>query len=309
MTLAQGIAEAWRARKRSVEVDGVALAYVDDGPPDGPAVVLLHGNPTSSFLWRDVVPPLVRAGYRCVAPDLVGMGDSAPLPDSGPDRYGLFEHARYLDGFLDALVAEGPVALVVHDWGSALGFSWARRHPDRVAAIAYTEAIVRPVSWSEWPEAAAGIFRALRSDKGEDLVLERNAFVERILPASVLDPLPEEVLDEYRRPFLEAGERRRPMLTWPRQIPLDGEPADVTAEVQAYADWLATAPVPKLLLDADPGSILVGAQRDTCLAWPHQEVVRVRGSHFVQEDSGAELGAAIAAWLPRVAGRSRPAAG
>lgn len=287
-------ADRWRASKRRVDVLGREMAYVDEG--EGWPIVLLHGNPTSSFLWRDVVAHLETLG-RCIVPDLIGMGDSAKLPGSGPGSYRFVEHRRYLDALLERLGVTAEVTLVVHDWGSALGFDWANRHRGAVRAIAYTEAIVRPLRWDEWPEAATGIFRGLRGQAGEDLVLERNVFVERILPASVVRPLPPEVLDEYRRPFLEPGEGRRPTLTWPREIPLDGEPVDVTAVVAEYADWLATAPVPKLFVNAEPGSILVGDPRESCRSWPNQREVTVTASHFVPEDAGDRMGEALADWL------------
>jgi haloalkane dehalogenase len=287
---------SWQERKRRLDVgDGLKIAYVEEG--DGPTVVLLHGNPTSSYLWRKVIPPIAAAGHRCVAPDLIGMGDSDQLPDSGPDRYTFSEHCLYLEAFLDAVVPDDGVALVLHDWGSGLGFDWAHRHPERVTGIAYMEALVRPVSWDEWPESARGIFQAMRSEKGEELVLERNVFVERILPASVLGDLDDEVMAEYRRPYLEPGESRRPTLTWPRQIPIDGEPEDVHAVVEYYADWLTRTAIPKLFVNAEPGSILVGAQREFCRTWPNQQEVTVPGVHFVQEDSGPEIGTAVAGWL------------
>ena len=287
---------SWQERKRRLDVgDGLEMAYVEEG--DGPTVVLLHGNPTSSYLWRKVIPPIAAAGHRCVAPDLIGMGDSDQLPDSGPDRYTFSEHCLYLEAFLDAVVPDDGVALVLHDWGSGLGFDWAHRHPERVTGIAYMEALVRPVSWDEWPESARGIFQAMRSEKGEELVLERNVFVERILPASVLGDLDDEVMAEYRRPYLEPGESRRPTLTWPRQIPIDGEPEDVHAVVEYYADWLTRTAIPKLFVNAEPGSILVGAQREFCRTWPNQQEVTVPGVHFVQEDSGPEIGTAVAGWL------------
>jgi haloalkane dehalogenase len=234
---------------------------------------------------------------RCIAPDLVGMGDSDPLPDSGPGRYRFVDHRDCLDGLLDALDVRRDVTFVVHDWGSALGFDWANRHRDAVAGLAYMEAIVRPLTWDEWPEAARRVFRGFRSEAGESMVLERNVFVESVLPHSILRPLTDEEMAEYRRPFLEPGERRRPTLTWPREIPIDGEPADVTAIVEDYAGWLRTSPVPKLFIDADPGVILTGAQREFCRTWPTQTEVTVRGSHFVQEDSPDEIGQAIADWL------------
>jgi len=285
--------------KRSADVLGSRMAYADLG--EGPLTfLLLHGNPTSSNLWRGVVPHLTPHG-RCVAPDLIGMGDSAKLPDSGPDRYTFAEHRRYLDALLEQLDLGDRVVLVVHDWGSALGFDWARRNPDRVAGIAYMEAIVRPLTWKEWPEAARNAFQRMRSAEGEELVLEGNFFVERILPSSVLRDLSEEEMEEYRRPFAEPGEGRRPTLTWPRQIPIEGEPADVVAIAEEYARWLAASDVPKLFVNADPGAILTGAQRETCRAWPNQTEVTVPGLHFIQEDSPAEIGQAIADWSQRLA--------
>ena len=284
--------------KKFLDVLGHRMAYVEAG--EGRPVVLLHGNPTSSFLWRDVIPHLAPLG-RCLAPDLIGMGDSDKLEPSGPDRYTFAEHRRFLDALLAGLGVTGDVTFVVHDWGSALGFDWARRHPEAVRGIAYMEAIVRPVTWADWPDVARKVFQAMRSPAGEELVLEKNIFVERILPGSVLRPLPEEVLAEYRRPFAEAGEGRRPTLTWPRQIPIEGEPADVVALVEAYGSWLADNPeLAKLFVNAEPGSILVGAAREFCRRWPNQTEVTVPGSHFVQEDSGPEIGEAVAAWLEKL---------
>jgi haloalkane dehalogenase len=277
--------------RRRIDVLDTAIAYVDTGA--GPPVVFLHGNPTSSYLWRNVIP-LVEPEGRCLAPDLVGMGDSGKAP-AGSYRFA--DHARYLDAWFEALGLTRDVTLVVHDWGSALGFHWARRHPDRVRALVYMEAIVRPVSWGEWPETARKIFQAMRTPAGEEMILERNVFVERILPASVLRGLTEAEMTVYRRPYLEPGESRRPTLTWPREIPIDGEPADVVAIVDGYARWLATSDRPKLFINADPGVILVGAQRESCRAWPNQRQVTVKGSHFLQEDSPAQIGEAIAAFL------------
>jgi haloalkane dehalogenase len=266
------------------------MAYVDLGR--GRPVVFLHGNPTSSYLWRHVIP-LVEPVARCLAPDLIGMGRSAPAPAGG---YRFVDHARYLDAWFAAL-GLADVVLVMHDWGSALGFHWARRHPDRVRGLVYMEAIVRPLTWAEWPDRARGIFQALRSPAGEALVLDKNVFVERILPASILRRLTDEEMEAYREPWREPGERRRPMLQWPREIPLDGEPADVAAIVEDYAGWLASAPVPKLFVNAEPGSILVGAQREFCRRWPNQREVTVRGLHFVQEDAPAEIGRAVAEFV------------
>jgi haloalkane dehalogenase len=277
-------------RRRAPVLD-TEMAYVDTGR--GEPVVFLHGNPTSSYLWRNVIPH-VAGEARCLAPDLVGMGDSGKAPGGS---YRFADHARYLDAWFDRLGLDRSVTLVMHDWGSALGFHWARRHPERVRALVYMEALVRPVTWQEWPEAARRVFQAMRSPAGEEMVLQKNVFVERILPASVLRGLTEEEMAVYRRPYLEPGESRRPTLTWPREIPIDGEPADVAAIVDGYARWLAASDVPKLFVNADPGVILTGAQREFCRRWPNQEEVTVRGSHFVQEDSPAEIGQAIAAFL------------
>jgi len=269
------------------------MAYVEVGT--GSPIVLLHGNPTSSYLWRNVIPHLADQG-RCIAPDLIGMGDSDKLEPSGPDRYRFVEHREYLDALLDALGVRDDVTLVVHDWGSALGFDWARRHAEGVRGIAYMEAIVQPVTWAEWPEAARGIFQGFRSPAGEEMVLERNLFIEAVLPGSILRRLTEAEMAEYRRPFATAGEGRRPMLTWPRQIPIEGEPADVVEIVRAYGAWLAQSPIPKLFVNAEPGAILIGAQRAFCRTWPNQHEVTVPGAHFIQEDSADAIGAAIADW-------------
>lgn len=280
--------------KQYVTVAGRELAYHDVG--SGDSVVFLHGNPTSSYLWRNIIP-YVSPLARCVAPDLVGHGDSDHLDDVDADSYSFVEHRSYLDGLLDQLDLGDNITLVVHDWGSALGFDWANRNRDRVSGIVYMEAIVRTVTWQEWPESARNIFQALRSPAGEELVLTKNLFVERILPASVLRSMDAAEMDEYRRPYVAEGETRRPTLTWPRQIPIEGEPADVVEIVQSYADWLSTSEVRKLFINADPGSILTGAQREFARSWPNQTEVTVPGLHFIQEDSPSEIGAAIASWL------------
>jgi haloalkane dehalogenase len=275
-------------------VNGKQMAYHDVGAGD--TVLFLHGNPTSSYLWRDIVPH-VSDQARCIVPDLIGQGDSDKLDDPGPGSYTFVEHREYLDGLLDQLDIGDNVTLVIHDWGSALGFDWANRHRDRVAGICYMEAIVRPVTWDEWPEGATDIFKAMRSAAGEEMVLTKNLFVEAILPASIIRKLSDAEMDEYRRPFAEAGEGRRPTLTWPRQIPLEGEPPDVVEIVQSYADWLSTSDVPKLFINAEPGTILTGAQREFARAWPNQTEITVAGIHFIQEDSADEIGEALADWL------------
>ena len=280
--------------KQYKTVDGKRMAYHEVG--EGDPVVFLHGNPTSSYLWRDVVPH-VSARARCIVPDLIGQGDSDKLDDPGPGSYTFVEHRDYLDGLLDQLDLGDRVTLVVHNWGSGLGFDWANRHRERVAGIAYMEAVVRPVTWEEWPESARKIFQGFRSDAGEAMVLEKNLFVEAVLPASIMRTLSEEEMAEYRRPFTAAGEDRRPTLTWPRQIPIEGEPADVHEIVQSYADWLSTSRVPKLFINGDPGTILIGDQREFARTWPNQTEVTVPGLHFLQEDSPHEIGEAIAEWL------------
>lgn len=279
--------------KKTIAVKGKTMAYVEMG--EGDPIVFQHGNPTSSYLWRNIMPRLKDQG-RCIALDLIGMGDSDKLDDSGPDRYGLLEHREYFDAALDALGVKDRVTLVLHDWGTALGFDWANRHRDSVMGIAHMEGIVMPVTWDDWPEAARGIFQGLRSEAGEEMILEKNVFVERVLPGSVIRKLSEEEMAVYRRPFVNAGEERRPTLSWPRQIPVDGKPPEVVELVEDYANWLRESGVPKLFINADPGAILIGRQRDFCRSWPNQEEVTVAGSHFIQEDSPEEIAEAIANW-------------
>lgn len=280
--------------KRFIEVDGRRMAYVEMG--EGSPIVFQHGNPTSSYLWRNVMPMLAHRG-RCVALDLIGMGDSDKLIDPGPGSYTYVEQRQYFDKALAALGVGDDVVLIVHDWGSALGFDWAQRHPQSVRGICYMEAIVRPITWDEFPDRSRGIFQGFRSEAGEGMVLENNLFVERVLPGSVLRELSEEEMSVYRRPFTEPGEGRRPTLTWPRQIPIEGEPEDVTDIVETYAEWLEKSQIPKLFINAEPGALLTGAQREFCRRWPNQHEVTVRGSHFIQEDSPTEIGTAINAWL------------
>lgn len=280
--------------KSFVEVKGKRMAYVEMG--EGDPVVFLHGNPTSSYLWRNIMPH-VAGQARCLAPDLIGMGDSDKLDDPGPGSYRFVEHRDYLDGFLDAVGLGGNAVFVIHDWGSALGFDWGNRHRDRTRGFCYMEALVRPVTWEEWPEAAKAVFQGFRSPAGEGMVLEKNVFVERVLPGSILRKISEEEMAVYRRPFAAPGEDRRPTLTWPREIPISGEPADVVGIVRAYSEWLASSDVAKLFIDAEPGAILTGPQREFCLGWPNQTVAKVKGSHFIQEDSPDEIGKALSDWL------------
>jgi haloalkane dehalogenase len=281
--------------KKFVTVDGKRMAYVELGDGE-PVFLFLHGNPTSSYLWRNVMPEVVGLG-RCVALDLIGMGDSDKLEHPGPDTYRFATHRDFLWGFIDAAIGrDSPLVLVGHDWGSALGFDWANHHRDRMRGIVYMEAIVRPLSWSEWPEASRRIFQGFRSAAGEEMVLDTNMFVERVLPASILRKLEPEEMADYRCPFANSPEDRWPTLAWPREIPIDGEPLAVVELVTAYADWMAENGIPKLFVNAEPGAILVGPQREFCRKWPNQSEVTVRGSHFIQEDSGREIGEAIARW-------------
>ena len=279
--------------KQFIDVHGKRMAYVEMG--EGDPIVFQHGNPTSSYLWRNIMPELAGEG-RCIAVDLIGMGDSEKLDDAGPDSYRYVQHREYLFAAWDQLGIRNNVTFVIHDWGSALGFDWASQHEDQVRGIAYMEGIVCPVSWDDWPEAARGVFEGFRSDAGEDMVLDKNVFVERVLPGSIIRTLREEEMAVYRRPFRSAGEDRRPTLTWPRQIPIDGKPDDVAAIVQGYADWLQTSPVPKLFINAEPGAILTGRQREFCRSFRNQTEVTVPGVHFIQEDSPGEIAAALIAW-------------
>ena len=280
--------------KKYVEVNGKRMAYVEMG--EGAPIVFQHGNPTSSYLWRNIMPELASRG-RCIAVDLIGMGDSEKLDNPGPDSYRYVEHRDFLFGAWDALGVTDDVTLVIHDWGSALGFDWASQHPDKVRGICYMEGIPCPIRWDDWPEVVAPIFRGFRSEAGESMVLDKNVFVEKVLPGSVLRGLSDEEMAVYRRPFANPGEDRRPTLTWPRQIPLDGEPADVAEIAARYAAWLQESEVPKLFINAEPGAILVGRQREFARSLPNQVEVTVRGTHFIQEDSPAEIASAIAEWL------------
>ncbi len=288
------ISAAERYPKKRAQVLGHELAYVEVG--EGDPLVFLHGNPTSSYLWRNVIPHLAELG-RCIAPDLIGMGDSDKLEPSGPDRYRFVEHRRFLDALLESLAVRERATFVVHDWGSALAFDWARRHPQSVKGLAYMEAIVQPFTWEGWPEAGRRVFQGFRSPGGESMVLEKNVFVELVFPASMQRKLSEAEMDVYRRPYREPGESRRPTLTWPREIPIEGEPKDVHEIVEGYGAWLQQSEIPKLFINANPGSILRGPQREFCRSWPNQTEVTVPGLHFIQEDSPDEIGQALASWL------------
>ena len=283
--------------KKFIDVLGKKMAYVELGDPQGRPIVFQHGNPASSYLWRNVMPHLADKG-RCIAIDLIGMGDSDKLENSGPDRYTFAEQSRYFEAALDALGINSNIILVIHDWGSALGFHYAARHPDNVAAICYMEALVAPIeSWDDWPDDARNIFQTFRSAAGEEVILEKNVFVEGVLPSAIMRDLTEEEMAVYRAPFVNAGEDRRPTLTWPRQIPVEGDPADVTAVLENYAAFMAASPMPKLFINAKPGSILRGKVREFCRTWPNQTEVTVKGTHFIQEDSPDDVGDAINQWI------------
>ena len=287
------------ADKKKITINNKTMSYIDEG--EGDAIIFQHGNPTSSYLWRNVMPHLEGQG-RLIACDLIGMGDSEKLTNSGPDSYNYFEHRDFLFTLLEELNIGKQVVFVIHDWGSALGFDWSFQNQDRVQGIAYMEGIVKPVTWDEWPENATKVFQGFRSEAGESMVLDKNIFVERVLPSSIMRELSEEEMNEYRRPFLKPGEDRRPTLSWPRQIPIQGEPKEVVEVVENYSKWLSSSDLPKLFINADPGSILTGKQREFCRSWPNQEEVTVKGTHFMQEDSPDEIGKAVSRFVSKLRG-------
>jgi haloalkane dehalogenase len=283
--------------KTFVTVKDRRMAYIEANT--GNAIVFQHGNPTSSYLWRNIMPHCEGLG-RLIACDLIGMGDSDKLENSGADRYTYAEHREYLFALWDQIGLGDKVIMVLHDWGSALGFDWAMRNRDRMQGIVYMEAIVTPLTWADWPENARRAFQGFRSESGERMILEQNMFVERVLPASIIRRLSEEEMAAYRNPFVSPGEDRRPTLTWPRMIPIEGKPPEMVKVVENYAARLAETDVPKLFINAEPGSILVGRQRELCRAWPNQTEVTVKGRHFVQEDSPDEIGQAVADFVRRI---------
>lgn len=286
--------EAPSYRKR-VRVCGTTMAYVDVG--EGDPIVFLHGNPTPSYLWRNIIPRVLPLG-RCFAPDYVGMGNSGAAPDGA---YRFVDHQRYLDAWFDALGINHNVILILHDWGSALGFAWAQRHRERIRALVYMEGIVRPfLSWDEWPESTRDFFKAQRTPEGDDLILEKNLFIEFLLP---LRGISNAAIDVYRRHYRNPGPARKPMLEWSRELPIEGQPRDVVHIVDAYAKWLSTSPIPKLFVNGDPAGFLIGRQREFCRAWPNQQEVTVRGAHFLPEDSPDEVGEAIASFIAKVLAR------
>ena len=279
--------------KKFIKVRGKRIAYVEMG--DGDPIIFQHGNPTSSYLWRNVMPHLAKQG-RCIAVDLIGMGDSDNLDNPNADSYQYLEHRDFLFAAWKLLGIRDRVTFVVHDWGSALGFDWARQNEEAMLGIAYMEAIVMPVNWDDWPEAATGIFKGFRSDAGEKMVLEDNLFIERVLAGSIIREMNDQEMNVYRKPFINAGEDRRPTLTWPRQIPIEGQPTDVHEIVKTYSNWLNASAIDKLFINAEPGAILTGRQRQFCRGFKNQIEVSVPGIHFIQEDSPHEIGKAIANW-------------
>jgi len=283
-----------RYERKFATVNGKRMAYVDEG--EGDPIVFQHGNPTSSYLWRNIMPHCAGLG-RLIACDLVGMGGSEKLDNSGPDRYTYTEQREYLYALWEQIGVTNNVIFIIHDWGSALGFDWANQNRDKTQGIAYMEAVVKTMQWADFPENARGVFQGFRSDGGENMVLDKNIFVERVLAGAVIRGLGEEEMTHYRKPYLDPGEDRRPTLTWPRQIPIEGEPPEICQIVDDYGAWLSQCDLPKLFVNADPGSILTGPQREFCRSWPNQTEVTVKGTHFVQEDSPDEIGQAVAAFV------------
>ena len=288
-----------RYERKFATVNGKRMAYVDQG--EGDPIVFQHGNPTSSYLWRNIMPHCAGLG-RLIACDLIGMGDSEKLENSGPERYTYTEQREYLYALWQQIGITDKVIFVAHDWGSALGFDWANQNRNKVQGVAYMEALVKTINWEDFPENARGAFQGFRSKAGESMVLDKNIFVERVLPGAVIRNLTDEEMNHYRKPYLEPGEDRRPTLTWPRQIPIEGEPPEVCQIVDDYGAWLAHCDLPKLFINADPGSILTGRQREYCRSWPNQREVTVKGAHFVQEDSPDEIGQAVAAFVKSIRG-------
>ena len=288
-----------RYERKLITIKGRQMAYVDEG--QGDAIVFQHGNPTSSYLWRNIMPHCEGLG-RLIACDLIGMGESEKLENSGAGRYTYAEQRDYLFDLWDQIGVGDNVIFVIHDWGSALGFDWSNQNRDRVQGLAYMEAVVKTLNWSDFPDLGRKVFQGFRSEAGENMILDKNLFVERVLPGAVIRDMTEAEMNVYRKPYLAEGEDRRPTLTWPRQIPIEGEPENVCRIVDDYGAWLAQSDVPKLFINAAPGSILTGKQREFCRTWPNQTEVTVNGIHFVQEDSPDEIGQAVAEFVRGIRG-------
>ena len=283
--------------KKKILINNKSIAYVDSG--SGDPIIFLHGNPTSSYLWRNITPYLESQG-RCISIDLIGMGDSDKLDNPDENSYQFEEHYHYVNAAIESLTNGENITFVIHDWGSALGFNWCYHNPDSIKGIAYMEAIVKEMTWEDWRDEAKGIFQGFRSDAGESLVLEKNYFIEKVLPGSIIRALSSDEMNEYRRPFLNSGEDRRPTLSWPREIPIEGQPANVCEIVNQYAEWMQTNDIPKLFINAEPGAITTGRIRDYCRSWKNQTEVTVKGVHFIQEDSPDDIGKAISTWYKNI---------
>ena len=283
--------------KKKILINNKSIAYVDSG--SGDPIIFLHGNPTSSYLWRNITPHLETQG-RCISIDLIGMGDSDKLDNPDENSYLFEEHYHYVSAAIESLTDGENISFVIHDWGSALGFNWCFNNPDSVKGIAYMEAIVKEMTWEDWDNDAKSIFQGFRSDAGESLVLEKNYFIEKVLPGSIIRALSSDEMNEYRRPFLNSGEDRRPTLSWPREIPIEGQPRNVCEIVNQYAEWMQTNDIPKLFINAEPGAITTGRIREFCRSWNNQTEVTVKGKHFVQEDSPDEIGKAISTWYKNI---------
>jgi len=284
-------------KKQKISINNKNIAYAESG--SGDPIIFLHGNPTSSYLWRNITPHLESQG-RCICIDLIGMGDSDKLDNPDENSYQFEEHYHYVNAAIESLTNGENITFVIHDWGSALGFNWCYHNPDSIKGIAYMEAIVKEMTWEDWRDEAKGIFQGFRSDAGESLVLEKNYFVERVLPGSIIRRLSDEEIEEYRRPFINPGEDRRPTLSWPREIPIEGQPANVCEIVNQYAEWMQTNDIPKLFINAEPGAITTGRIRDYCRSWKNQTEVTVKGVHFIQEDSPDDIGKAISTWYKNI---------
>ena len=280
--------------KKFVQSHNKKIAYIDEGK--GSPLIFLHGNPTSSYLWRNIIKNL-KSNYRCIAPDLIGMGDSDKLDNVTNNSYNFKEHKFWLNIFLSKLAIKEKLTLIIHDWGSALGFDYAKENPENIEGIVYMEAIVCPLIWDDWPENATNIFKLMRGKEGEELILKKNFFVEKILPSSIIRELTSEEMYNYRKPFINEGSDRLPTLAWPRQIPIEGNPKEVNDLVEVYSDFMSKSDIKKLFINAEPGSILVGRQRDFCRKWKNQKEVTVKGIHFIQEDSSQEISNEIKAWI------------
>ena len=284
-------------KKQKISINNKNIAYVESG--SGDPIIFLHGNPTSSYLWRNITPHLESQG-RCICIDLIGMGDSDKLDNPDENSYQFEEHYHYVNAAIESLTNGENITFVIHDWGSALGFNWCYHNPDSIKGIAYMEAIVKEMTWEDWRDEAKGIFQGFRSDAGESLVLEKNYFVEKVLPGAIIRRLSDEEIEEYRRPFINPGEDRRPTLSWPREIPIEGQPANVCEIVNQYAEWMQTNDIPKLFINAEPGAITTGRIRDFCRSWKNQTEVTVKGIHFIQEDSPDDIGKAISTWYKNI---------